>query len=87
VPAWLRYTLLRLVLFVVPLLVLLFLGVFWLWAALVATVVAFCLSFIFLRRQRAEVAGDWANRRPSRTKDDVAEDAEIDAAGEAPRED
>jgi hypothetical protein len=86
VPAWLRYTLIRLVLFVVPLAVLLFLGVFWLWAALVATVVAFCLSFIFLRGQRAAVATDWANRRPRPTRDDEAEDAEIDAAQGGPAE-
>jgi hypothetical protein len=86
VPAWLRYTLIRLVLFVVPLAVLLFLGVFWLWAALVATVVAFCLSFIFLRGQRAAVATDWANRRPRPTRDDEAEDAEIDAAQAGPAE-
>jgi hypothetical protein len=83
VPVWLRYTLLRVLVFAVPLAVLLFLGVHWLWSALIASVVAFCVSFIFLRRRRDEVAQAWAARRPVRTRDDVAEDAAIDAADDA----
>lgn len=85
-PAWLSYTLLRLGLFLGILITLLVLGLPWFWAALVATVIAFCVSYIFFRRQRLALAEQWARRRPTRTRDDVAEDAELDLRSAGDRE-
>lgn len=74
-PAWLRYALIRVGTFAVVLIVLLMLGIDWLWAALIAAVIGFCVGFIFFRRQRDEVAEQMATRRPRRTSDESAEDA------------
>lgn len=89
VPVWLRYTLLRVVLFAAPLIVLLIAGVTPWIAVLVAAVFGFSASLIFLRRQREEFAtGLYAARHretPVAGDDDEAEDAAIDAS-EHPRD-
>lgn len=74
-PAWLSYTLLRIGLFAVAFAVLLLLGLDWPWAGLIATVGAFCISYIFFRKQRLALAEQWAARQPGRNSDDAAEDA------------
>lgn len=84
-PAWLSYSLLRVGIFLATLVILLVLGLYWLWAALIATVVAFCVSYIFFRRQRLALAEELASRRPVRTSDDAAEDAQLER-GSAPRD-
>lgn len=81
VPAWLSYTLLRLLFFAVPLVVVYLLGRNIVIAAIAAAIMGVCLSVIFLHRQRAEVAADldaWRTaRRGNRTEptDEDVEDA------------
>jgi hypothetical protein len=83
-PVWLRYTLLRVLLFAAPLVVLLVAGVTPWIAVLVAALFGFSASLIFLRKQRERLAEDlYAARhreQPATTADDAAEDAAIDEA-------
>ncbi|GAA2037028.1 hypothetical protein GCM10009819_22040 [Agromyces tropicus] len=83
-PAWLRYTLLRVLLFVAPLVVLLVAGVVPWIAVLVAALFGFSASLIFLRRSREQLASDlYAARHretPAATVDDEAEDSAIEEA-------
>ena len=83
IPSWLTYTVLRLVVFVVPLIVLLVIGIVW-WAAVIAAaLIGLCLSYILLSKPRNAVSSDlYAARhrdRPAASPDDE-EDAAIDAA-------
>lgn len=88
IPLWLRYTLLRVLLFAVPLAVLLIAGVTPWIAVLVAALFGFSASLIFLRRQREQLATDlYAARHreaPVARDDAEAEDAAVDAAAERP---
>lgn len=90
VPVWLRYTLLRVLLFAAPLIVLLVAGVTPWIAVLVAALFGFSASLIFLRRQREEFAsGLYAARHretPVARDDDEAEDAAVDASEHRPAE-
>lgn len=83
-PAWLPYTLLRLVSFIVPLAVLLALGVEGWISALVAAIIGLCVSYIFFARTRNAVALQIHAARTRETPlvhaDADAEDAAIDAA-------
>jgi hypothetical protein len=84
-PAWLRYTILRLLLIVVPLAILLiaFGARYWLWWTVASVIIGFSLSYIFLRGPREAMALELAERRgakPVATGDDAAEDAEIEAS-------
>jgi mannitol-specific phosphotransferase system IIBC component len=85
VPAWVLYTVYRILAFAVPLAILLLLGIEpWL-AALLAAIIGFCLSYILLRTRREEVARDLyaatqrAKKAPVRS-DDETEDAAIEQA-------
>ena len=78
-PAWLSYSLARLALFGGVLAVLMLLGIEWFPAVLIASAVAFCVSFIFLRGQREAVALDIAERRPKKPAASSDESAEDDA--------
>jgi hypothetical protein len=83
-PLWLSYTLLRVLLFAVPLAVLLLVGV-WPWlAALIAAVFGLSASVIFLRGPREaisrEIHSARTRERPVPVADDEAEDAAADAA-------
>ena len=84
VPVWLRYTLLRVLLFAAPLVVLLIAGVSPWIAVLVAALFGFSASLLFLRRQREEFATDlYAARRreaPTARDDAEAEDGAVDAS-------
>lgn len=76
-PAWLRFTVLRLVLFVGVLAVLMLIGLDWFWAALLAAVIGFCVSFVLFREPREAAVAELAARRRSRprpTSDEAAED-------------
>lgn len=82
-PRWLPYTALRTLFFLVPLVLTYGLGGNIYIAAIVAAIVGFCLSLIFLNRQRIELAGDLAARRreaaaPQTDSDEVAEDAALE---------
>lgn len=84
IPSWLTYTVLRLVVFVVPLIILLVIGIVW-WAAVIAAaLIGLCLSYILLSKPRNAVSSDlYAARhrdKPAPSPDDE-EDAAIDAAG------
>lgn len=84
-PAWLRYTLLRLLFIAVPLAVLLILfgTQYWLMWVIAAVIAGFALSYIFLHGAREAMAQELAakrNAKPVAKGDDAAEDAEIDAS-------
>ena len=60
------------------------LSIVWWLAAILAAVISFCLSYIFLAKQRNEVALDIAARRaapPTGGADESAEDATDDRPG------
>lgn len=81
---WIQYTLLRLSLFGVSFGVLLAIQLDWWWAAIVASIIAMTVSYIFFGRLRDAVALDLAARRekPAADPDAEAEDAAAeDAAG------
>ena len=74
---WIQYTLLRLGLFGAALGVLLALQIDWWWAAIIASVIAMTVSYIFFSSLRDAVALDLHARRtrPSVDPDAEAEDA------------
>ena len=84
VPAWLLFTVLRVLMFVVPFVILLALGIEGWLAAVIAAVIGLCLSYIFLRRPREQVAGDLYKVRHRATEpvhpDAESEDAAVDRA-------
>ena len=54
IPSWITYTVLRLLVFAIPLAVLLALGIDWWIAVIAAALIGLCLSFILLSRPRSE---------------------------------
>jgi hypothetical protein len=84
IPSWVTYTVLRLLVFVIPLAVLLVLRIDAWIAVVAAALIGLCLSYIFLRKPRDAVATDlYAARhrdKPATTVDDDVEDAAIDSA-------
>ncbi|HKU12481.1 MAG TPA: DUF4229 domain-containing protein [Sinomonas sp.] len=87
--AFLKYTLLRAALFVVPFVVFLLLGIGGVLSAVYAVVIAFAVSFLFLNRQRNAAASDvrdvFGGRKKVRSSREQ-EDAEIeDSIDEAQR--
>ncbi|MDO9589665.1 MAG: DUF4229 domain-containing protein [Microcella sp.] len=74
---WIQYSLLRLGLFGGALGILLALGLDWWWAAIVASIVAMTVSYIFFTSLRDAVATDLHARRtrPAVDPDAQAEDA------------
>ncbi len=86
IPSWVTYTVLRLLLFVVPLVILLLLHVDAWIAVVAAALIGLCLSYVLLRRPREAVARDlYAVRhreKPVVSDDDEAEDSAVDSAGE-----
>ena len=85
---WLQYTLARLGVFVLVFVVLLLLGIEGWLAAIFATIIALCVSFLALGRLRQRVADDIEARRrgagaPTLAEGDAeAEDAEIEAGAD-----
>ncbi|MEO6310349.1 MAG: DUF4229 domain-containing protein [Leifsonia sp.] len=88
VPVWVYYSVLRVLMFAVPLAILLAMQITWWVAALVAALIGFCLSYILLGRSRETIARDlYAARHREKAPvaaDDASEDAAVDraAAGE-----
>ncbi|MGK9147574.1 DUF4229 domain-containing protein [Plantibacter flavus] len=85
IPAAVRYTVFRLLAFVVPLLLLVFLTGLQPWiAAIIAAIIGLCVSYIFLRAPRETVAQELYERRhgdkPSPHDDEDSEDAVLDQA-------
>lgn len=84
-PPWVTYTVLRLLLFVVPLAIMLLFNVYWVISVVAAAIIGVALSYIVLRKPRDAVARDLHDirtrpRTVSPSYDDDVEDAEIDAA-------
>jgi ribosomal protein L12E/L44/L45/RPP1/RPP2 len=83
IPSWVTYTVLRLLLFAVPLVILLLLQLPWWLAAIVAAIVGLCLSYLLLGSSRHAVARDIdavrSRKKAPTTSDDELEDAVIDA--------
>lgn len=77
--AWVVYTVLRVLAFAVPFGILVALRVDWWWAAVIAAVIGFCLSYILLRSPREAVARSLAEARASAGKRGDDEAAEDDA--------
>ncbi|MDJ0377608.1 DUF4229 domain-containing protein [Cryobacterium sp. PH31-L1] len=77
VPPWLYYSVLRVLMFAVPLAILLSLG-FWPWAsAVIAALIGLCLSYLLLGKSRESVARDlYKARHPD--KEQVNPDSEIE---------
>ena len=79
IPAWLSYSLLRLLLFFAPLALMLALGTWWWLAAILAAALSFALSLVLLRKPREQAAlalFEAAERRKSHVKlDELIEDA------------
>ncbi|TFB67780.1 DUF4229 domain-containing protein [Cryobacterium glaciale] len=77
VAPWLYYSVLRVLMFAVPLVVLLSLG-FWPWAAaVIAALLGLCLSYLLLGKSRESVARDlYRARHPD--KEPVNPDSEIE---------
>ena len=85
VPAWLFYSVLRVLVFAVPLAVFLLLGIQpWL-STVLAAIIGFCLSYIFLRKPRDEVAAGLYQLR-HRTTEPVSADEEAEDAAVSERE-
>ncbi|WP_064110594.1 DUF4229 domain-containing protein [Leifsonia xyli] len=84
IPSWITYTVLRLLVFAVPLVILLLVGVVWWLAVIAAALIGLCLSYIFLSRPRNAVSSDlYAVRhrdKPATSEDDDVEDAAIENA-------
>jgi uncharacterized membrane protein len=88
IPAWVAYTVLRVLAFVVPLVVSYELGASLLLAALIAAIVGLCISVIFLSRQRRAFSGEIADlrsrpeapRKPDAGEDELVEDAVVEDA-------
>lgn len=78
---WIQYTLARLGIFVVALIVLLIVGTGWLLSAVFASLIALALSVLFLTELRHRVAADIQRRVSSPAKDDdsAIEDAQIES--------
>jgi hypothetical protein len=66
---WIVYSALRIVVFGIALAILLLLQVNWIIAAVVATAVGLCISYIFFRGLRNEVALDIVARRSQKIRD------------------
>lgn len=84
VPVWIYYSVLRVVVFAAPLALLLVLRIDPLLATVIAAVIGFCLSYLFLRKSREAMSRDLYAAR-HRTKepvsdDDATEDAAVDRA-------
>ncbi|TFD66357.1 DUF4229 domain-containing protein [Cryobacterium ruanii] len=77
VPPWLYYSVLRILMFAVPLAILLSLG-FWPWAAaVIAALLGLCLSYLLLGKSRESVARDlYQARHPE--NESVNPDSEVE---------
>jgi Ca2+/Na+ antiporter len=86
---WISYSLIRLGIFTAIFVLLMALSLTWWVSALLATVIAFTLSYIFFYRQRAELAKDLENRLKRRRNvdpDSQSEDDALDSEGDGNRE-
>lgn len=86
-PAWVAFTVLRVLAFLVPFVLAWVLGASVLLAALIAAIAGLCLSVIFLSGQRTAMSGELAAlrrrpekpRKPETGEDELVEDAAVDS--------
>ena len=80
IPAWLTYTLLRLLFVAVPFGILLAVGMDWLYAIVIATLLSFALSLLLLRKPREAAAiALYEARQRGKSASQAAEEANEDA--------
>ena len=79
---WIRYSIIRIGLFALAFAGLFALGLEWWLAALLATVIAFTVSYIFFVQQRDQLARDLAERAASKKNQDPDADAEDQSASD-----
>lgn len=79
---WIQYTLARLGLFLVPLVIMIAIGVGWLWSSIFATLISLALSVLFLNPLRARLSTEIVQRvnKPVADSDADIEDSQIDSA-------
>jgi hypothetical protein len=79
---WIQYTLARLGLFLVPLVLFIAIGVGWLWSSIFAALIALALSILFLNPLRARLSTEITKRvqKPAPDIDSDIEDSQIDSA-------
>jgi hypothetical protein len=79
---WIQYTLARLGLFLVPLVIMIVIGVGWLWSSIFATLISLALSVLFLNPLRARLSTEITKRveKPTPDEDSDIEDSQIDSA-------
>lgn len=79
---WIQYTLARLGLFLVPLVIMVAIGVGWLWSSIFATLISLALSVLFLNPLRAQLSTEIVKRvqKPAPDVDADIEDSQIDSA-------
>lgn len=86
-PAWLVFTVLRVLMFMVPFILLVAVGIAGWLAAILAALIGLCLSYIFLRTPRDTVARGLYEVRHRETEpvhpDAASEDAAVDRADAA----
>jgi hypothetical protein len=73
VPSWVYFSIVRLLVFVVPLVLLILVDIEWWVAALVAATIGVCVSYIFLSGPRAQLAADIDKMRHKSTAHDADE--------------
>lgn len=74
--AWIVYTLVRLLSILIPFGVLVAVGVHWIIALVLGTIIGLCVSYLFLRRQRLAMATALANRTAPKPKKPVDPDSD-----------
>jgi hypothetical protein len=79
---WIRYSIIRIGLFALSFAALFALGLEWWLSALLATVIAFAISYIFFVQQRDRLARDLADRAGQRKNLDPDAEAEDEATSE-----
>ncbi|MDP4586378.1 MAG: DUF4229 domain-containing protein [Microbacteriaceae bacterium] len=79
---WMQYTLARLGLFLVPLVIMIAIGVGWFWSSLFATLISLALSILFLNPLRARLSTEISKRvqKPAPDIDSDIEDSQIKSA-------
>jgi len=84
---WIRYSLIRIGLFALVFAVLFTLGLEWWISALLATVIAFTVSYIFFAQQRDKLARDLAERAAQKKNldPDAAVEDNLDSEGDSGR--
>jgi hypothetical protein len=79
---WIQYTLARLGLFLVPLVILLWAGTGWLLSTVFASLIALALSVLFLSGLRSRLSTEITTRvtKPTKDVDSDIEDSQIESA-------